>query len=258
MPGNYVLVATPTAGNLVSAGYASTLIGFARAARDVGWDFDNLAFDGADVVMARNFLANHVLRDRRVTHMLFLDSDMRVQQPVIARFLVTDKPMLGAVYPRRQIDLGRYGAALKAGSSEDEARALAMDFNVKIAGSSMRVNDGICEVEGLGFGCVIIRRDLLERMVEAGVAPKVRSGVLKGQGLGDTHFDFFSTLPLEGGGYLSEDYSFCARVRQMEGGQVWAYIGAGVAHLGAYSYDASFETQLMARQQAAKPHQTSG
>lgn len=245
---NYVLVATPTAGNLVTAGYASTLIAVARAARDVGWDFDNLAFDGADVVMARNYLANYVLADKRLTHVLFLDSDMRVQQAVINRFMGVEKPIVGSIYPRRQVDLSRYAEAIKAGHSEPEAHALAMDFNVKIATKELRVVDGLCEVEGVGFGCVLIKRELLEQMATTGVAPKVPSGALKSQGLGDHHYDFFSTLPLEGGGYLSEDYSFCARVRQMEGGAVWAYIGEGVAHLGNYTYDASFEAQLKARQ----------
>ena len=247
---NYVLVATPTAGNLVTAGYGSTLMAIARAARDAGWDFDNLAFDGADVVMARNFLANHVLQDKRLSHILFLDSDMRVHQSVISRFLAENKPLLGAVYPRRNIDLGRYGAALKAGHSDAEAQALAMDFNVKITASSMKVRDGLCEVHGIGFGCVLIQRGLLEEMARSGVAREVRSGVLKAHGLGDSYFDFFSTLPLEDGGYLSEDFSFCARVRQMDGGTIWAYIGDGVAHLGAFSYDSSFETQLIARQKS--------
>ena len=248
--GNYLLVATPTAGNLVTAGYGSTLMAIARAARDAGWDFDNLAFDGADVVMARNFLANHVMQDKRLSHILFLDSDMRVSQSVITRFLSEDKPILGSVYPRRHIDLGRYGAALKAGYSDAEAQALAMDFNVKITASSMQVRDGICEVHGIGFGCVLIKRELLEEMARSGVARKVPSGVLKAHGLDDNYFDFFSTLPLKDGGYMSEDFSFCTRVRQMEGGTIWAFIGEGVAHLGGYSYEAAFETQLIARQKA--------
>lgn len=247
---NYVLVATPTAGGLVASGYASTLMATARAARDAGWNFDNLAFDGADVVMARNFLANHVLRDKRLSHVLFLDSDMRVQQPVIERFIALDKPMLGAVYPRRQIDLARYGAALKAGHPEIEAQAMAMDFNVQIKTKSLQIVDSLCLVNGVGFGCVLIQRGVLEQMVSEGIAAEVPSSILKTQGLGETHYDFFSTLPLAGGGYLSEDYSFCARVRRMKGGEIWAYVGSGVAHLGGYSYDAPFEAQLRGRQRA--------
>ncbi|MEM1300409.1 MAG: hypothetical protein AAGH68_14140 [Pseudomonadota bacterium] len=244
----YVLVATPTAGNLVASGYASTLMAVARAARDLGWDFDNLSFDGADVVMARNYLANYVLGDPRLSHVLFLDSDMRVQQQVLSRFMAADKPIIGSVYPRRQIDLGRYAAALKAGHPDNEAQAMAMDFNVQITTKALRVSDGMCEVEGLGFGCVLIQRGLLEKMAETGVAKEVPSGVLQSQGLGARHHDFFSTIQLPEGGYLSEDFSFCARVRQMDGGAVWAYIGEGVSHLGGYAYDASFEAQLRARQ----------
>lgn len=249
-PRNYVLVATPTAGNLVTAGYASTLVALGRAARDKGWDFDNLSFDGADIVMARNYLANHVLRNERLSHVLFLDSDMRVKQPVLERFLVSGKSMLGAVYPRRQIDLSRYASALKAGHPDLEAQALAMDFNVQIKTKSLSITDGICEVDGVGFGCVLIERALLARMAKSGVAAEVPSGLLRSHGLGETHYDFFSTLPLEGGGYLSEDYSFCARVRQMEGGKVWAYTGAGIAHLGGYAYDAPFDAYLHGIQRA--------
>ena len=243
---NYLLVATPTAGNLVTAAYASTLMAVARAARDAGWDFDSLSFDGADIIMARNYLANHVLRDERVSHILFIDSDMRVQQSVLEQFISLDFPVLGAVYPRRHFNLDKFAKALQAQHPRVEAEALAMDYNVRVSAKSLQVTNGVCEVLGVGFGCVIIKREVLMLLAKNGIARKVPSGQLKAFGMGETYYDFFSTIEMDDGSYMSEDYSFCDRVGKLPGGKVRAWIGEGVAHMGSYSYEAPFEAQLRA------------
>ena len=63
----HVLIATPTAGQLVTTAYTATLVNATKALHEAGLDYHHSTFDGADIVMARNYLANEALR-RRYRH----------------------------------------------------------------------------------------------------------------------------------------------------------------------------------------------
>ena len=230
-----VLIGTPTAGEVVTSAYAGSLIAASRVFHRLGWDYAHAMFDGADVALARNWLAGLILENAGITHLLFLDSDMAVGEEVFTRLARAERAMVGAIYPERRIDLERFAALSGQGMAPERARAMALNFAVQLAPGPLEVTDGLCPVEAIGFGCVLIRRDVITRL-----APKV--GEIPGGPSGGGLRDFFGRMK-GAEGLLSEDYSFCQRVRAM-GETIWGDTAGGAGHVGRMTFSAPFIDHL--------------
>lgn len=239
----HVLIATPTAGQLVTSGYTATLVNATRALHAAGMDYRHSTFDGADIVLARNYFANEFLRNPEATHILWLDSDMAIGSDVFRRMLQFNKPFVGGVYTERALDLEKYVELRGQGLPDDQARGLSTNFNVRVKPGELKIENGFCPVLGMGFGCVLTRRDLLQKMVDTKKVRQVPSGKLARLGIGDTMYDFFSEIRREDGSYFSEDYSFCQRVSAV-GETVWALVDIQLGHIGKFEYGASFLSRL--------------
>ena len=243
-----VFIATPTMGGIVRTEYASTLMTVVKTLSSLQAQWRYLNFDGADVVMARNFLANYFLQDPSCTHILFIDNDMGISGEVIRRFLTDSRPMLGAIYPKRAINLQTLYDEASTGRSQAQAIALAQDFNVLLESNKITVENGYCKVKGIGFGFVIIQRWVFEALIEQKIVQPLISGTLKKAGLAGDSYDFFSQIQVPNGDWLSEDYAFCDRAAKLETVDIWGWAGTGISHVGSFVYKASYLDQLKARQ----------
>src|SRR5271163_613616 len=74
------------------------------------------------------------------THILFIDSDMGFAPELVSDMLLFDEGVVGTVYPQRKMPLSWAGSG--TGTAMTERRG---DFML---------------VEGVGFGCTLIRRDV--------------------------------------------------------------------------------------------------
>ena len=83
-----------------------------------------------------------------------------------------------------------------------------------------KVEGDLIEVGTLGTGFMLVKRRVFEQMIENGATPYVDD-----IGLNDkensNQYDFFQCTIDSQGRYLTEDWSFCRRWRQL-GGQIWA------------------------------------
>ena len=97
------------------------------------------------------------------------------------------------------------------------------------------------KVEGVGFGCTLIRRDCITKMLDK--FPDLIDSRLALHPAGDTLrqagtnrlLRLFEKLDLPDRGLVSEDLSFCIRWGQC-GGSVWANIGHRMSHVGPFDY----------------------
>ncbi|MEM8699181.1 MAG: hypothetical protein AAGF44_08420 [Pseudomonadota bacterium] len=244
------MIATPTAGEIVTTAYVGSVVAATRVFNGLGWSYVHATFDSADVVLARNYMANLVLSRPEISHLLFLDSDMAVEESVISRYISADRGVVGAIYPERSLDLARYARLSAEGAAPERARAMSLVYNVHLTPGQVRVKGGFCEVEGLGFGCVLIQRQVLERMVETGIAAETSSGKLAQKGMGKVIRDFFSRVQAPDGQWLSEDYAFCQRVRTGLGEPIWGDASGEVGHVGRMTYGAPFLERLKGEAEA--------
>ena len=240
-----VMIATPTAGGSVKAHYAATLFKTLSAIRDAGWEAQFLSLDGSNIAAARNYFGNLLLRRPDFTHLLMVDSDMSFDGAVPCRLLRSDKPVVGAAYSKRNMDLRAFAeAARNPELALGDLAALALRYNVRLEPGRVEVRDGMCRADGMALGCSLIRRDALENLVAAGVVRLRPDRILDGLGLEGPVYDFFGEITLDDGDRLSEDYSFCKRWRSIPGSEIWVLVDALVGHVGDMVYGAPYLNRL--------------
>lgn len=146
------------------------------------------------VARARNRLAAAFMRSD-CTHLLFLDTDLIFSVDHIRRLLSHDQCVVAGLYPKKQDDL-------------------AWVCNT-LPGVPPRA-DGLQEVRYAGTGCLLIKRSVLDRMIE--MLPGIEYDPDDGDEPG-VKWDFFATGVLQGKDgrrrYLSEDWYFCQRVQDL-------------------------------------------
>ncbi len=241
-----VLIATPTTQGSVATAYAHSLVAATATLQEAGAAYRLLIVDGADVVLARTILAHSFLADPSLTHILFLDSDMGVEPAVLKRLIGLAAPIVGVAYSERRMDLSAFAAALGETADVERARALSSAFTVRMSAGRKEVKQGIVEADGFGFGCVLIARSLFEAMIARGAAKPMVSAKLRASGLKGEIYDFFRPIERADGDVLSEDYSFCERVRALGDTPLLCYVGGGVSHVGQFAFSAAFIERLKA------------
>lgn len=145
---------------------------------------------------ARNTLAEMAIK-QECDYVLWIDSDMTFAPDVLDRLMQSmddDKEMVTGLYYKRR---GDHGPVIYKNTSETYYD---------------HPKDTIFHVDGCGFGMVLIRTDILRRVINA------NDGLL------------FHPDP-----DLGEDLSFCRRFRQT-GGVIWCDPSIVCGHIGEYEY----------------------
>ena len=230
-----ILIATPAYGEMFYTPYVRSIVRLQRQLMRNKWDtlFASIAY--ADIVESRSFLLTHWYDKTDATHLLFIDADMGYEPQLIVDMVQLRKPVVGVIYPKRQIDLNRLAELAAKGENTGRAIARSHDFlfrPLKRAGKPQIFN-GFMEVEACGTGIMLIERDGLKTMLEklpelSDTGAKKKSPLAKNL---DRLIRAFDIVTVDGD-RLSEDYSFCHRWRQNCGGEIWANISHQVTHLG--------------------------
>lgn len=184
-----------------------------------GIPFGVSSISSPDIEWVRNFALTYWFdKLPQYSHMLFVDDDMGFMPDVVVDMLLFDEPVVGALYPKKTYPVQWAVSGLE---------------NAETRGPFL-------EVEGLGCGCFLIRRDaiaaMLEKMPEL-VDNRVNAighDFMKNEGL-TRLIRFFNCIEDPERGRVSEDISFCRRWRQC-GGKVWAATHHKMVHVGPHEY----------------------
>lgn len=191
--------------------------------RGISWGISSIS--NPDIEWVRNWAITHWYdKLTQYSHLLFVDDDMAFMPDVVLDMLTFGEPVVGALYPKKTID--RQWAV--SGIPTPQQRG------------------PFIEVEGLGCGCFLIRRDAITAMIEkmpqiidtrvntidsalfreAGVTRMIRA------------FDCINDVAR---GKVSEDISFGRRWREC-GGQVWAATHHKIVHVGPFEFADQYST----------------
>jgi hypothetical protein len=224
-----VMIATPVSAGIVKAGYSQSVAATVGDLERNGVRASMHLIDASAIAEQRDVFADTFLKSD-FTHLLCVDSDMRFP-PGLARVLLGfDLPFVGTIYAARSLDVAKVVSAAKSG--KQEAEAFGYRYTCRFRDSKIHITkNGLCEVDGIGFGFVLLTKECLER-----VRPITErySSLIAGRAVAG----FFQPLT-EDGVRLSEDYAFCARWRQV-GGKVMAYAHAEIQHIGEYTFGVPF------------------
>jgi len=167
---------------------------------------------GTYVHEARQDLIVSALEDR-VTHMLWLDADMRFPRDTLVRLLVHNVPVVGANYATR-------------GVPSDFVAIKKVNWNPDEPGERLYTgpdSTGLEEVEAVGMGVLLTRADAFQSMPDPRVDP----------------WFFFQKIPGKDGGFrlLGEDVYFCKLLREA-GNRILVDhdLSQDIAHTGQFDF----------------------
>ncbi len=220
-----VLICVPAFGHMMNSQTAVSLVALTKEMADQKIFGGCNAVSFPDLVDLRNIFLTLWFDCSDATHLLFVDADMQFEPSLVADMLNANVPLIGAIYPTKRLPMTWVGSPIDPPAEPDA--------------------NGILELEYIGAGVMLIRRDCVEAMIAANtveIEPDLtKTGlrpILEGQGASRVIKGFDKTKT-ESGRYLSEDYSFCERHRQA-GGKVYAAINHQLTHLGIMPFTANY------------------
>ncbi|WP_319825665.1 hypothetical protein [Thalassovita sp.] len=235
-PETKILLATPSYGDSFCGNYVSSVIQLSTwaALNNVGLATSFLNY--ADIAATRNILLSKFLFEHpTATHLLFVDDDMGFPVKLVADALALKADLVGALYPKRRIDLKKLHAAGQ--EPFDKALAQANDFVGRVARVS-QTRGRFMTADYIGTGFMLLSRSGLNTFLDR--MPELRSEKRYAGVLPDwpyphflTAFDRLSVDDQE----FSEDFAFCYRWRNA-GLPIWAARDGELTHTGTQVFDA--------------------
>jgi hypothetical protein len=239
MAAPHLFVATPCHGGQVTIEYLHAVAALQAAceARGLGCHVELLENDRI-IPRARARLAAAFLAHPAATHLLFIDADIGFAPENAWRLLDAGKDLAGGVYPVKHLDWGRIRAKAQAGA--DDLQGAALSYVVRFIPDPMNaveVGAGFAKVAYVGTGFMLVRREAVQRVADA--HPELVARLDEGP----TAMVFEPMIEPETGEYLSEDYAFCRRWRDL-GGEVWADVESRLTHVGHAAYSGALIAAL--------------
>ncbi len=219
------MICTPCYGKVLGEGYLHSVMATVDLLRSHGHRVKVETVGNESLITrARNNMVAHFLASD-FEKMMFIDADITWQAPAVLKLLESGKPVCGIPYPTKKVDWERvarfvnraHGEQLKPG----QLRNSSLIFTINRSKGSPAPHDGWVEVDALATGFLMMDRSVLERMRDhyrtsltykndvAGYAkyapPEHCVGI------------FECMIDPETRRYLSEDYAFCRRWRDMDG-----------------------------------------
>ena len=240
MPSHRGIVATPTLVSLLHLQQALIL-------QKIVTNFLNI--DYAEVGHSRNIIANMMLMNKDYSHLLFVDDDMSFEPSLINELIQWDRPIAGAICPKRTISLEKFFEIASSGGSFEQARAEAVSFVTRFASySKFEVKNGWVPLDGIGMGITLIKRHVFEDMVAKGSVPDRWAGKDDSDDRSteeSQRFGFFDGIyDNEQKSMLSEDLSFCFRWRNACQGEIWGNANFEIGHIGQMTFTGRYVDRL--------------
>lgn len=249
-PAARIFVATPTRGP-VAREHVVTLLQLARdeeTSLETSWELVDSRYDSDDLVRVRSRFVRHFLEETDATHLLFLDADIALMPKVIRGMLRVNKDFVSTPYPQREgIPWAVALEHMKLGNPPETA----YHYKVIPLGGPLEIQeDCTAEVARVGLGCALLSREMLETMCDA-YSPSL---VFDDEATGSETVALFNLMfyarPDKRRALLSEDFSFCERVRDC-GYKIHIFLGEGspADHVGSMVYRGALEAFGIRRNQ---------
>jgi hypothetical protein len=206
--------------------------------RGIGLHIDLMGGD-ALITRARSRLAAQFLAHPQATHLMFIDADIGFLPQNVFRLLDADKDVVAGVYPLKRVDWDKARRAAKADVAD--IMAASVGYVVRFLpdpNNSVNVEEGFAQVAYVGTGFLMIRRDAMQRVCDAHPGLRAKMGDMADSMAKEAVMVFDTLIEPETGQYLSEDYAFCRRWRDL-GGDIWADFEARLTHVGHTAYSGS-------------------
>ncbi len=204
------------------------------AAWGIGVSVELLGYDSL-VTRSRNTLCAQFLDTPAATHLLFIDADLGFEADQVRRMLCHDEDVVAGMYPLKLRDWD--GAAERQAEGEGLGTASLRYVGTPCTGAGRIERGGFVSGLYAGTGFMLIRRAALLRLIA--VHPELRythTHTRATQAPSQHRYALFDCMiEPDTGHYLSEDYAFCRRWRDI-GGRIWLDAQGALTHVGPHEF----------------------
>lgn len=239
-----ILIATPMYGGVGHIGYITSLLKLVHifTKQNILFKIRMLPSESL-ITRGRNKLCHMFLEEPDATHLLFIDADIAFQPEDILHILNLNKDVIGLPYAIKDIKWENIGHMIQQGNINPEELKKASQhivFNVEKKEDLNNVKDGLLEVKEMGTGIMMIKREVIYKMIEA--YPDLYS-IDYSQPNKPKIYHLFDTIIDKDRRFLSEDYAFCKLWRQLEG-KVYLYLPVKTIHFGNHPFEYNYSKML--------------
>lgn len=262
-----VYILTPCYGGMCHVDYLHCLLATMERFRAFGIDLKvEFCKNDSLVSRARNNLVAKAMNNPKTTHIMFIDSDISWDPIDIIKLLLSDKQLVGGIYPLKYYDwkdlikdknnpynsnviqswITRKNQSQFRDAISDEAlvQHKLLRYNVNYINNTLNIEKNLAEVRHLATGFMMFKRDVIEKMSRAFPSTKYVDDV---QFLSGTENDFAFALfdcGVVDDHYMSEDWMFCERWRQM-GGKIFIDVSIPLSHSGTETFRGCYLSSLI-------------
>jgi len=247
-----VYILTPCFASLCYVNFVSCLMNTIALFRQYGVELVvEFCRNDSLVSRARNNLVARAMSNPKMTHMIFIDNDITWDPLDILKLMVSDKHIVGGIYPLKNYNWNKITAGPNAVANMIERKNASqfssmiddesmiqynlLKYNVNYLSTTLNIEKNLTKVKHIATGFMMIQRNVIEKMSAAFPSTKYVDDV---QFLKDNENEFAYALfdcGVEEGHYFSEDWLFCHRWTKM-GGFIWADISINLTHTGIEDY----------------------
>jgi hypothetical protein len=204
------------------------------------------------VTQGRNLCVANFLKDpANPTHLLFIDSDIDFKFDTIMKMLKFDREVIATPYPMKHIHWDQIWDRVQKGKIKniDELKRAGHAFPIKLdnqKGKEIPVVDGVIEVSHAPTGCMLIKKQVFDKMIKAYPNDKIEQAtIVNGLAVIDEYnYNFFDTIhDPETKKYYGEDFGFCKKWTAI-GGKCYCYVSDDITHVGEYAYNGKLMDNL--------------
>lgn len=244
---------TPAYGGLVNIRYMTSVMNTIFMLSCIGiksmfffTDYESLVQRG------RNTLTAKALGDDDVTHVFFIDADIDFQPESLLNLLEHDVDIVGGIYPKKSWlfdkvqNLGQFIELYKQDHNKgiDPTKFLKhclLDYNFNGVVSSIQNN--LSQVDNIATGFMLIKRKVFLTMMEKIPNIKYRDDIGGTNEKESKYLHSFFDCGIVDGRYLSEDFYFCKRWRDL-GGKIYCDVSIPLNHIGNCMFEGRLSSVL--------------
>lgn len=235
----HVMIASPTPGEVKTV-YSKTVMANLNDLATHGIPAQYETVDSSSITKQRNALATRFL-ETDCTHLFFIDSDTMAQETLCRTLLTKQKAVIGIVCAMKTLHFDRVAAAIKRGVPLPTAILFGFDwtFYRKDPDAPITIENGIAQVDQLGFGGVLIERRVFTMMIDRGVVRRTTGSDL---GWARNTYNFFGerSADVANNELVNEDVSFSRRWTIDCECKLWALVDYPTYHVGDFAYGGNF------------------
>ncbi|MCB2106907.1 MAG: hypothetical protein KDE14_04360 [Rhodobacteraceae bacterium] len=239
-----IMIGTPCYGNMMSKGYVMSIMQGMMACMQAGYQLTfNFLGNESLIPRGRTRITADFLDKSGATHLFFIDADISFTPDQMLKLIKADKDIAAGIYPVKNIFWDKIARRTADGEPPHEAGLIYTARACK--GADLKTDGDFATADYAATGFMLIKRGVFEKMIAA--YPETKFSYLDvpepGHKPRDTLYALYDcAFDPATGHYMSEDYAFCKRWRDI-GGEIWIDLKSRLTHEGAFQFHGNAESR---------------